>query len=270
MSNPVDIAILGAGGRMGRALIQAVAETGDAVLVAAIEQGGHADIGKDSGMLAGLPANGVLIGADAAALAGCRVAIEFSTPSATVRHAALAAKHGVAYIAGTTGLAQADEHALQEAARQIPVVHAANFSVGMNLLADLVGRAAARLGPDFDIEILEMHHHHKIDAPSGSALMLGHAAAAGRHVHLNEVAERGRDGVTGPRRPGAIGFAALRGGDVAGDHTVFFTGEGERLELTHRAGGRGIFARGAVRAALWAINQPPGLYSMRDVLGLNG
>jgi 4-hydroxy-tetrahydrodipicolinate reductase len=270
MSDALRIAILGAGGRMGRALVQVVAETDGAILGAAVDRAGDPAIGQDAGSLVGLPASGVAIGTDAAvALAGCRAAIEFSSPAATVAHVALAAARGVAYVAGTTGLSASDEKSLATAAERIPVVYAANFSVGMNLLADLVQRSAGRLGPDFDIEIIEMHHRHKVDAPSGSALMLGRAAAAGRTVALDDVAVRGRDGITGARKPSAIGFAALRGGDVAGDHTVIFAGEGERLELTHRAGGRGIFARGAVRAALWAVGKPPGLYSMRDVLGLD-
>ncbi len=269
MSRPVKIAILGAGGRMGRALVHALSRTDGAVLSAAVERAGSPEIGIDAALLAGLPTAGLTVGADAAAAMNDSAAvIEFSTPAATVRHAALAAGAGCAYVAGTTGLAEADEHVLREAARRIPVVYAANYSVGMTLLADLVERAAARLGPEFDIEIVEMHHRHKVDAPSGSALVLGRAAAMGRGVALDDVAVRGRDGVTGPRQAGAIGFAALRGGDVAGDHTVMFAGEGERLELTHRAGGRAIFAQGAIRAALWAVGKPPGLYTMRDVLGL--
>jgi 4-hydroxy-tetrahydrodipicolinate reductase len=252
-------------------LIQTLADADGARLSAAIERDGSASVGQDAGLLAGREPAGIVIGADAAAaLASVHAAIEFSTAAATTRNAALAADSGVAYVVGTTGLAAADEEALRDAARRIPIVYAANFSVGMTLLADLVERAAARLEADFDIEIVEMHHRHKIDAPSGSALMLGRAAAAGRGVALGDVAVRGRDGVTGARAAGAIGFAALRGGDVAGDHTVIFAGSEERLELTHRAGGRGVFARGAVRAALWAVGRKPGLYSMRDVLGLNG
>jgi 4-hydroxy-tetrahydrodipicolinate reductase len=217
-----------------------------------------------------LPPNRVIVGADAeGGLASCNAAIDFSTREATTRHAMLAAERGVACVIGATGLSPADEDIVHEAARRIPIVYAANYSVGMTLLADLAMRAGARLAEDFDIEIVEMHHRHKVDAPSGSALMLGRAAAKGRGVTLDDVAVRGRDGVTGARPKGAIGFAALRGGDVTGDHTVIFAGEGERLELTHRAGGRSVFARGAIRAALWAISEQPGLYTMRDVLGLN-
>jgi 4-hydroxy-tetrahydrodipicolinate reductase len=269
MSDSIDIAILGAGGRMGRALIRALADTPGAALSTAVEYPGSPLIGQDAAILAGLPAGAVAIGADAAVgLAAAQVAIEFSTPAATVAHAALAAAQGIAYVAGTTGMAASDEDALRKAAETIPVVYAANCSIGVVLLTDLVRRAAASLGPEFDIEIVEMHHRHKVDAPSGTALALGRAAAKGRGVVLDDVAVRGRDGVTGAREPGKIGFASLRGGDVPGDHSVIYAGDGERLELTHRASGRDIFARGAIRAALWAISQPPGLYDMRDVLGL--
>jgi 4-hydroxy-tetrahydrodipicolinate reductase len=264
------IAISGAGGRMGRALVQALAATEGAELVAAIEHAGSSLLGQDAAVLAGLPASGITISADIeAAIGHCDAMIDFSTPSATVGNVARAAAHDIACVVGTTGLSPADESGLRDAAQRVPVVQAANYSVGMTLLADIVSRAAARLGDEFDIEIVEMHHRHKVDAPSGSALMLGRAAAQGRGVGLDEVSARGRDGITGARPKGAIGFAALRGGDVAGDHTVIFAGEAERLELTHRAGGRGIFAQGAIRAALWAIGKPAGLYSMRDVLGLD-
>ncbi|HEX4506520.1 MAG TPA: 4-hydroxy-tetrahydrodipicolinate reductase [Alphaproteobacteria bacterium] len=264
------IAILGAGGRMGRALIRAISDTQGAALAAAVEYDGSPLIGQDAAILAGLPAGKVAIGKDGAAgITAGNVAIEFSTPAATVKHARIAAKNGIAYVAGTTGMATCDEDVLREAAERIPVVYAANYSVGVTLLADLVRRTAGRLGPEFDIEIVEMHHRHKVDAPSGTALALGRAAAAGRGVTLDDVAVRGRDGVTGAREKGTIGFASLRGGDVPGDHTVIFAGDGERLELSHRASGRDIFARGALRAALWAIGKEPGLYNMRDVLGLS-
>jgi 4-hydroxy-tetrahydrodipicolinate reductase len=269
MAGPTKIAILGAGGRMGRALIQTVLATEGATLAAAVEHEGSPLIGQDASVLAGLPPVGLLLGPDPAAIARAAVAIDFTTPGATAKHAALAAEEGVALVVGTTGLAQADEEILHDAAERIPVVYAANYSVGMNLLADLVQRAATSMGPEFDIEIVEMHHRHKVDAPSGSALALGRAAAAGRNVKLDDVAVRGRDGQTGARPKGSIGFAALRGGDVPGDHTVIFAGDGERVELTHKAGGREIFAKGAVRAALWVAGRKPGLYTMRDVLGLD-
>ena len=270
MADRIDIGIFGAGGRMGRALIRALADVPGGALSAAVEREGSPLVGQDAALLAGLSAGGILIGFDAAAgIAASAVAIEFSSPAATVKHAALAAEHGVAYVVGTTGLCQADEDVLRAAAERIPVVYAANYSIGMNLLSDLVWRAAARLGPEFDIEIVEMHHRQKVDAPSGSALSLGRAAARGRGVVLDDVAVRGRDGVTGAREKGSIGFAALRGGDVPGDHTVIFAGDGERLELTHKAGNRDSFATGALRAALWAVGKPAGMYDMRDVLGLD-
>jgi 4-hydroxy-tetrahydrodipicolinate reductase len=265
----IDVAIFGAAGRMGHALVRALAASESARLSAAIDRDGSPLQGHDAGVISGLPPIGILIGADPeAALTDAAVAVEFSTPSATVRHAGLAAERGIAYVVGTTGLGEADEQLLRRAAEAVPVVYAANYSIGVTLLADLVTRAAARLGEEFDIEIVEMHHRQKVDAPSGTALALGRAAALGRGVDLDAVAIRGRDGVTGARPKGAIGFAVLRGGDVPGDHTVMFAGDCERLELTHRAGGREIFARGALRAALWAVGRKPGLYTMRNVLGL--
>lgn len=266
----LKIAIFGAGGRMGRALIQAVSETEGAALAGALENTSSPSIGKDASASAGLSNSGVAIESDAAkALADAGAVIEFSTPAATVEHAALVAARAIPYVVGTTGLSAADEKALAKAAERAPVVYAANYSVGVTLLADLVKRTAGLLGPEFDIEVFEMHHRHKVDTPSGTALMLGRSAAAGRNVKLDDVALRGRDGIVGPRPAGGIGFASVRGGDVAGDHTVIFAGESEQIELTHKAAGRTIFAKGAVRAALWAAGKPPGLYSMRDVLGLN-
>lgn len=267
----MNIAVIGCAGRMGKMLVQAVAAAPGANLRGALDQPGRGAIGRDAGSLAGIDPLGVGVGDDAEqlfALPGLEAVIEFSAPSATVEHAALAARHGVAYITGTTGLSAAQEMALEEVAKHIPLVYAPNMSVGVNLLLALVERVAGMLGPDYDIEILEMHHGRKVDAPSGTALALGNAAARGRGVKLDAVSQRARDGHTGPRQPGDIGFAVLRGGDVAGDHTVFFAGSGERLELTHKAGDRAVFAQGAVRAALWTHGRPPGLYSMRDVLGL--
>jgi 4-hydroxy-tetrahydrodipicolinate reductase len=198
----------------------------------------------------------------------CDVLVDFSAPDAlnTNLRAALAAKRPI--VVGTTGLQPKHHDALASAAASIPILQSANMSLGVNLLAHLVEQAAARLGPDWDLEIVEMHHRHKKDAPSGTALLLGEAAARGRGVNLADVADRGRDGMTGARREGAIGFAALRGGSVAGDHQVILAGEGERLELGHRAESRLVFARGAVQAAMWLHGQPPGRYTMRDVLGL--
>jgi 4-hydroxy-tetrahydrodipicolinate reductase len=198
------------------------------------------------------------------------VVIEFTSPEATVHHAGLAAAAGRAHVIGTTGLSLAQKQAIARAAERAPIVLAANMSLGVSLLTTLVEKVARTLGADWDIEIVEMHHRMKADAPSGTALVLGEAAARGREVKLDKTAVRGRDGITGPRRAGEIGFAALRGGDVVGEHRVVFAGQGERHELAHVATDRAIFARGAVRAALWAAGRKPGLYSIADVLGLEG
>ena len=264
------IGIAGCAGRMGRMLIQTVIETPGTSLVGGIERAGHPALGSDLGALSGVPPLGVLAGDDAAALfSNCDVVIDFTSPSAVVEHAGLAHRHATALVVGTTGLGPAHREALADAASRAPVVVAANMSVGVNLLLGLTRKVAAILGPDYDIEIVEMHHRHKVDAPSGTALALGEAASSGRGVTLDEAGVRVRDGQTGARPQGAIGFATLRGGDVIGDHTVIFAGDGERLELTHRASSRAVFAKGAVRAALWCEGRQPGLYSMRDVLGLD-
>ena len=263
------IGIVGCAGRMGRALIAEVLAAGDLTLAGAIERTGGAAVGQDAGTLAGGGAAGVPVTDDALALfAHADAVLDFTTPAATVAFARLAAQSRAVHVVGTTGLSAGDEAALRTAARHTRVVYAANMSVGVTLLAALVEKVAATLDPAFDIEVFEMHHRHKVDAPSGTALLLGHAAAAGRGVTLDTVAERGRDGHTGARTPGAIGFAVARGGDVVGEHTVLFAGPAERIELTHKAGSRTIFARGAVRAARWAFGREPGLYSMRDVLGV--
>ncbi len=268
---PLAIGIVGAAGRMGRMVARVAAETEGCALAGGTEAAGSEAIGRDLGELAGIGAQGLAVGDDPTALfAASDVVIDFTTPAALLAHAALAKETGTIYVVGTTGLAAEHEAALDAAARATAVVQAANMSLGVNLLLDLVERVSAALGPEADIEILEMHHRHKVDAPSGTALALGRAAAAGRGVELEAVAQKVRDGVTGPRRAGDIGFATLRGGDVPGEHSVIFAAEGERLELTHRAGTREIFARGAVRAALWCRGKPPGRYTMRDVLGLDG
>lgn len=198
----------------------------------------------------------------------CDVFVDFSAPDGLRGHLDAALEAGKPIVIGTTGLDTAHQRMIDEAAQRIPVLQAANMSLGVNLLAHLVRQTAARLGEDWDIEIVEMHHRHKVDAPSGTGLLLGEAAAEGRGVELGLVSERGRDGMTGPRREGRIGFAALRGGSVAGDHQVIFASEGERIELGHRAESRAIFARGAVEAAIWIEDKPAGRYSMNDVLGL--
>jgi 4-hydroxy-tetrahydrodipicolinate reductase len=265
----MKIGVVGAAGRMGRMLVREVAATEGCRLAGAVEAAGQPEIGRDAGEVAGVGALGVAIGDDPVPLfAEMDAVLEFSTPAATAAHAALAAQGKVIHVIGTTGLDTDQAAALRRAARHAPIVWAPNMSAGINLLLRLTEELAGRLGDDWDVEVLEMHHRHKMDAPSGTALALGRAAAAGRGVALEAVAERGRDGITGERRPGAIGFAALRGGNVFGDHSVIFAAAGERLELTHRAGGREIYARGAVQAALWARGKPAGLYDMADVLGL--
>jgi 4-hydroxy-tetrahydrodipicolinate reductase len=265
----IRMGVIGCGGRMGRMLVAEIAASEGCVLSGGTVTPGSAHGGSDLGELAGIGRIGVAAGnAPGELLHASDVVVEFSTPAATASHAALAAEHGTPLMIGTTGLSAAETAALREAAKRIPVVWAANTSLGINLLLGLVEQAAARLGSDWDIEIMEMHHRGKADAPSGTALALGRAAAAGRGVALDAVAQRGRDGITGARKSGDIGFAALRGGDAVGDHHVIFAGAGERLELSHRATNRAIYAKGAVRAARWVIGRPPGLYGMKEVLGL--
>jgi 4-hydroxy-tetrahydrodipicolinate reductase len=263
------LVILGAGGRMGRTLVRTVADTAGAAVVGAVEQAGSPLIGQDAGVLAGLPASGIKLSADLKPLlAGADGILDFTVPAATVAAAALAADAGVVHVVGTTGLSADDMGKLKAAAARATIMQSGNMSLGVNLLAALVRRVARALDEDFDIEVVEMHHNKKIDAPSGTALMLGQAAAQGRNVDLEKHSARGRDGITGARKRGDIGFASLRGGTVVGEHSVVFAGTAERVELTHRAEDRQLFARGAVKAALWARGKPPGLYSMADVLGL--
>jgi 4-hydroxy-tetrahydrodipicolinate reductase len=264
----MKIGIVGCAGRMGRALIQQVLDTPGCSLAGGTEQPGAA-IGQDLGTLVGRAALGVVVTADADALfAASDAVIDFTVATATANHAALAKQHKTPLVVGTTAVEAEGLAALKAAAQVTAIMHAPNMSVGVNILFAMTEKLAATLGPEFDIDILEMHHRHKIDAPSGTALGLGEAAAKGRGVKLADVARRSRDGITGARPVGEIGFATLRGGDVVGDHTVIFATDGERIELSHKASSRTNFARGAVRAALWTKGRPPGLYSMRDVLGL--
>lgn len=267
----MKIGVLGCAGRMGRAIIGEILGADGCELAGGTEVGGHSAIGQDLGALVGVDDIGLAVHDNAADLIRASdTVIEFSTPEATIRHAELAADHGTAHVIGTTGLDGKAERRLREMAARTPIVWAANMSLGVNLLCGLAEQVARSLGPDaFDIEIVEMHHRQKIDAPSGTALALGEAAARGRGVPLGDTADRGRDGITGARQNGAIGFAALRGGDVVGDHSVIFAGIGERIELTHKASDRGIYARGAVHAARWLEGRPAGLYLMADVLGLH-
>jgi 4-hydroxy-tetrahydrodipicolinate reductase len=261
--------VAGAGGRMGRTLVKAIADTRGLVLAGALEDARSPLLGWDAGTLAGLGENGVkLVGDAGPLLAQADAIIDFTIPAATLELTALAARAGKMHVIGTTGFTAADEDKIKAAAKTAIIVKSGNMSLGVNLLAALTKRVAKTLDQSFDIEILEMHHNQKIDAPSGTALLLGRAAAEGRGIELDRNSVRSRDGNTGPRHPGDIGFATLRGGSVVGEHTVMFAGPAERIELTHKAEDRMIFARGALHAALWARSQKPGLYSMMDVLGL--
>lgn len=265
----IKIGIVGCAGRMGQMLLQEVLDSDGVELSGGTEREGGPAAGKDIGELLGRGKLGLAVTTDARALFQASDAvIDFTAPTATLAHARLAAELGKVHVIGTTGLGSAEEEVLHEAAAKTAIVLAPNFSVGVNLLMALVKKVAGVLGDDYDIEIVEMHHHHKVDSPSGTALGLGRAAAAGRKVALEDVWVKERDGLIGARKPGDIGFATLRGGDVVGDHSVMFAAEGERIELTHKASSRSVFAKGAIRAACWAHGKQPGLYSMADVLGL--
>ncbi|HEY1362265.1 MAG TPA: 4-hydroxy-tetrahydrodipicolinate reductase [Xanthobacteraceae bacterium] len=261
--------VAGAGGRMGRTLLHAIAANRGVALAGAVDAPGSAVIGRDAGELAGLGHNGVTVTADVEPLlAAADALLDFTIPAATLGFAELAAKARLVHVIGTTGLDAEAEKLIGHSARRTVIVKSGNFSMGVALMEALTRRMAKTLGEEFDVEILEMHHNKKVDAPSGTALMLGRAAAQGRGVDLAQRSVRGRVGVTGARCAGDIGFASLRGGSVVGDHTVIFAGPAERIELAHRAEDRMIFARGAIAAASWARGKEPGLYSMADVLGL--
>lgn len=263
------LVVAGVGGKMGRALVRAVAQTPGATLSAAIARPKSELIGQDAGMLAGIERLNVPVTDDMqTAFARTDGVLDFTLPDNSLVIAEEAARAGVVHIIGTTGFSENDLEALAICARKTVIVKSGNMSLGVNLLAALVKRVAKTLDEDFDIEILEMHHRHKVDAPSGTALLLGEAAAAGREMNLKDRAQYTREGYTGARVSGDIGFATLRGGSVVGEHSVIFAGEGERIEISHKAEDRAIFARGAVKAAMWGKRQPPGLYSMMDVLGI--
>jgi 4-hydroxy-tetrahydrodipicolinate reductase len=264
------LVIAGAGGRMGRTLIKAASAAPGMTVVGALEPANSPLIGQDAGVLAGLPESGIKVTSDAeSALKAAHCVIDFTIPAATVALAALTAKVRCVHVIGTTGLGAIDEAQIRDAANETVIVKSGNMSLGVNLLAALTKRVAAALDQNFDIEILEMHHNQKIDAPSGTALLLGQAAAEGRGIDLEKHSQRVRDGHTGARKAGDIGFATLRGGNVVGEHTVMFASGSERIELTHRASDRALFADGALKAAAWGRKQTSGLYSMMDVLGLN-
>jgi 4-hydroxy-tetrahydrodipicolinate reductase len=263
------IVVAGAGGRMGRTLVKAIAETKGLALAGALEQAGSPLIGQDAGELAGLGKSGVaLTSGIAAALSKADGVVDFTIPAASRDLVGKAAQAGIVHVIGTTGFSADDEAAIKAASAKAVIVKSGNMSLGVNLLAALVKRVAKTLDDEFDIEVLEMHHNKKIDAPSGTALLLGRAAAEGRGIDLKQRSVMSREGHTGARKAGDIGFATLRGGSVVGEHNVIFAGPAERIELAHRAEDRMIFARGALKAALWARGQKPGLYSMADVLGL--
>jgi len=262
--------VAGAGGRMGRALIRAIAETKGAVLAGALEAPGSDLLGQDAGQIAGLLANGVKLSADLRPMAEqANGILDFTVPAATIANAAIAAERGLVHVIGTTGLSASDEAVIKSAAERAVIVKSGNMSLGVNLLAALVKQVARALDENFDIEIVEMHHRSKIDAPSGTALMLGEAAASGRGISLKDHSARGRDGITGARKSGDIGFVSMRGGAVVGDHSVIFAGPSERLTLSHHAEDRTLFTHGALKAALWAHGKKPGFYTMADVLGLS-
>ncbi len=270
MADPLNIVIPGASGRMGQMLIRQVLETDGAVLHGVTERAGHDWIGRDVGEVMGLGCRlGVIVSDDPLeAVLGAHAMIDFTTPDATVTHADLAAQAKLVHVIGTTGFGHDHFVRLTAAARHATLVRAGNMSLGVNLLTKLTEQVARALDADFDIEIVEAHHNRKVDAPSGTALMLGEAAADGRGVDLAEASDRARDGITGARERGTIGFHAIRGGDVVGEHDVIFAADGERIVLRHLATDRRIFARGALKAAFWGRSRKPGEYTMMDVLGL--
>jgi len=270
MADLPGIVITGASGRMGQMLIRTVVESKGARLVGAVERTGHDWVGQDVGVAMGGAALGVVVTDDALdAFSKAQAVIDFTTPDATVEFATLTAQARAVHVIGTTGMEEKHLEKIKLAARHAIVVRAGNMSLGVNLLVQLTKKVAAALDEDFDIEVIEAHHHHKVDAPSGTALMLGEAAAEGRGVHLADVTDSGRDGITGARKRGDIGFSAIRGGDIVGEHDVMFAAQGERVVLRHMATDRGIFARGALKAALWGQGHKPGEYDMMDVLGLS-
>lgn len=268
-SSKLRIAVVGASGRMGRSVLAAVSESSNASIVGAVEQSGSSSIGMDSGMLAGTPDNGILVTDDLqAAFQDADAVIDFTIPKATLLFSEQIRNSAAAHIIGTTGFTTDEQSELEEHAAHTAIVKSGNMSLGVNILAALVQKTAAALDDSFDIEVVEMHHQNKIDAPSGTALLLGDAAAEGRNIDLESHSVRSRDGITGARKTGDIGFATLRGGSVIGEHSVIFAGPGERIEISHKAEDRSLFAAGALKAAHWAKNKTPGLYSMNDVLGL--
>ncbi|MEM9575418.1 MAG: 4-hydroxy-tetrahydrodipicolinate reductase [Pseudomonadota bacterium] len=269
MNTPMKIAITGVSGRMGRMLVETIDANPLTEVSAAVERPAHDWIGKDLGEVMGAAARGVAVTDDiGAALEVSDAVIDFTAPAATITFAQAAARAGKIHVIGTTGMTAEEIAQLEAPSKDAVIVRAGNMSLGVNLLVQLTKRVAAALDEDYDIEVIEAHHNQKVDAPSGTALMLGQAAADGRGVSLDAVSDRARDGITGARRKGDIGFSAIRGGDIIGEHDVMFAAAGERITLRHVASDRSVFARGAIKAALWARGRAPGAYDMLDVLGL--
>lgn len=263
------IVVTGASGRMGQMLVRTIVASDKCRLVGAIEREGHAWVGQDIGALCGLGELGVMVESDPLpAFARAQAVIDFTAPTATLEFAALAAQARAVHVIGTTGMSDEDISQLRHAALHAVIIRAGNMSLGVNLLTQLTRKVAEALDEDYDIEVIEAHHNQKVDAPSGTALMLGEAAAKGRGVKLSDVRDAGRDGITGTRKKGDIGFTAIRGGDIIGEHDVMFAAAGERIILRHVASDRSVFARGALKAALWGQDKSPGQYDMIDVLGL--
>lgn len=261
--------VLGAAGRMGKSIINVISETKDAELIGAVEKSGHSDIGRDMGEMSGAGRSGVKLTDNfEKAIKKADCVIDFTFPEATMHHLDIAQKNNIAMVIGTTGFSHQQREKLKEAGKEIPIVAAPNMSVGVNCLLKIVSDTAKVLGKDYDVEIIEAHHRFKKDAPSGTAMRLAEALASGLGRDLDKVAVYERHGIIGERRPDEIGIQTIRAGDIVGDHTVIFGGQGERIEITHRAHSRDTFARGAVKAAMWIVNQPKGLYDMQDVLGL--
>jgi len=270
MVDTFGIVVTGVAGRMGQMLIKTIMSSHTMHLAGAIEQSNHDWIGRDVGDAMGLASLGVVVSDDASSvLSGAKAVIDFTAPEATVAFNEIAAEAGVAHIIGTTGFDAKHLAQIANSAQKIPIVRAGNMSLGVNLLVNITKQVAAALDADFDIEIIEAHHNKKIDAPSGTALMLGEAAAVGRNVNLKDVRDTNREGIVGARKQGDIGFVAIRGGDIVGEHDVMFAANAERITLGHVASDRSVFARGALKAALWVQSQSAGEYNMLDVLGLN-
>ncbi|PWF48786.1 4-hydroxy-tetrahydrodipicolinate reductase [Massilia glaciei] len=268
--NQLSIAVAGASGRMGRILVEAIAEAPDTVLAGALDVAGSPGVGTDAGAFSGQPTGVTIASKLADGLATARFLIDFTRPEGTLRHLAYCAEHGIKMIIGTTGFDEAGKAAIRAAAEKTAIMFAPNMSVGVNVTLKLLELAAKSLSEGYDIEIVEAHHRHKVDAPSGTALQMGEVIADALGRDLKQCAIYGREGVTGARDPSTIGFATIRGGDIVGDHTVLFAGIGERIEISHKSSSRATYAQGALRAARFLADKPSGLYDMQDVLALRG